>query len=92
LDFLITLIEENPKSKKANVADLLVSVSEAALILNTSIEQIYRLYQDGIFQTAFRLKLNQRINLNKGVFFLRQVIEYKASFGNNKNRMYVSAW
>ena len=92
LDYLAALIEENPKSKKANIGDLLVNVSETALLLGTSIEQVYRLYQDGIFQTAFRLKLNQRINPNKGVFFLRQVIEYKASFGNDKNRMYVSAW
>ena len=92
LDYLAVLIEENPKSKKANIGDLLVSVSETALLLGTSIDQVYRLYQDGIFQTAYRLKLNQRINPNKGVFFLRQVIEYKASFGNDKNRMYVSAW
>lgn len=92
LDYLATLVESNPKTKKPNVADLLVSVLEAATLLSISIEQVYRLYQDGILQTAFRHKMNQRINPYKGVFFLRHVIEYKTSFGNDKARMYLSAW
>ncbi|MBH0040623.1 TniQ family protein [Pseudoalteromonas sp. SWN166] len=92
LDYLVTLVEGNPKAKKPNTADLLVSVLEAATLLGTSVEQVYRLYQDGILQTAFRHKMNQRINPYKGVFFLRHVIEYKTSFGNDKARMYLSAW
>lgn len=92
LDYLVTLVENNPKTKKPNVADLLVSVLEAATLLSISVEQVYRLYQDGILQTAFRHKMNQRINPYKGVFFLRHVIEYKTSFGNDKARMYLSAW
>ena len=89
---LVTLVEGNPKAKKPNTADLLVSVLEAATLLGTSVEQVYRLYQDGILQTAFRHKMNQRINPYKGVFFLRHAIEYKTSFGNDKARMYLSAW
>ena len=92
LDYLVTLVESNPKTKKPNAADLLVSVLEAATLLGTSVEQVYRLYQDGILQTAFRHKMNQRINPYKGAFFLRHVIEYKTSFGNDKARMYLSAW
>ena len=92
LDYLVTLVESNPKTKKPNTADLLVSVLEAATLLGTSVEQVYRLYQDGILQTAFRHKMNQRINPYKGVFFLRHAIEYKTSFGNDKARMYLSAW
>lgn len=92
LDYLVTLVEGNPKAKKPNTADLLVSVLEAASLLGTSVEQVYRLYQDGILQTASRHKMNQRINPYKGVFFLRHVIEYKTSFGNGKARMYLSAW
>ena len=92
MDYLVVLVEKNPKSKKPNVADMLVSVSEVAVMLGTSYEQVYRLYQDGIFQSAFRHKMNRRIDPHAGVFFLRQVIEYKTSFGGNKPRMYLSAW
>ncbi|MEI8664599.1 TniQ family protein [Pseudoalteromonas sp. B28] len=69
LDYLVTLVESNPKAKKPNTADLLVSVLEAVTLLGTSVEQVYRLYQDGILQTASRHKMNQRINPYKGVFF-----------------------
>jgi hypothetical protein len=92
MDYLVILVGKNPKSKKPNVADLLVSVSEVAIILGTSYEQVYRLYQDGVLQSALRYKMKRRIDPYVGVFFLRQVIEYKASFGGNKPRMYLSAW
>ena len=90
--YLVKLVERYPKSKKPNVADMLLSVSEAAIILETSYEQVYRLHQDGILQSRFRQKMHQRINSHTGVFFLRQVIEYKCSFGRDKQRMYLSAW
>ncbi|MFT6506411.1 MAG: hypothetical protein ACI92O_002314 [Colwellia sp.] len=92
IDYLIRLVANNPKSKKPNVADMLVSVTEVAIILGTSHEQVYRLYQDGILQNAFRQKMNSRIDPHTGVFFLRQVIEYKSSFGDDKPKMHLSAW
>jgi hypothetical protein len=92
MEYLVHLVEQNPKSKKPNVADMLVSVSEASVILSTSHEQVYRLYQDGILKSAIRHKMKQRIDPHAGVFFLRQVIEYKTSFGVNNSRMYLSAW
>lgn len=92
MDYLSNLVEQHPKSKKPNVADMLISVSETARILDTSHEQVYRLYQDGILRSVFRQKMKQRINPHTGVFFLRQVIEYKSSFGRDKQRMYLSAW
>jgi hypothetical protein len=92
IDYLIHLVANNPKSKKPNIADMLVSVTEAAIILGTSHEQIYRLYQDGVLSSAFRLKMNHRIDPMKGLFFLRQVIEYKTSFGGDNPRMHLSAW
>ena len=92
MEHLVRLVEQNPKSKKPNVADMLVSVSEASVILSTSHEQVYRLYQDGILKSAFRHKMKQRIDPHAGVFFLRQVIEYKISFGGHNSRMYLSAW
>jgi hypothetical protein len=92
MDYLTVLVEKNPKSKKPNLADMLVSVSEASILLGTSHEQIYRLYQDGVLSSAFRLKMNRRIDPMTGVFFLRQVIEYKTSFGRDNPRMHLSVW
>jgi hypothetical protein len=92
MDYLTNLVERNPKSKKTNVADMLVSVSEAAIILGTSHEQVYRMYQDGILRSVFRQKMHQRINSQAGAFFLREVIEYKSSFGGGQQRMFLSAW
>lgn len=92
LDYLINLVEKHPKSKKTNIADMLLSVSETATILGTSHEQVYRLYQDGILRSAFHQKINRRIDPYAGVFYLRQVIEYKSSFGDNKSSLYLSAW
>ena len=90
--YLKNLVELNPKSKKANVADMLVSISETALLLGTTYDQVYRLYQDGILRCAFRATLHQRINPRVGIFFLREVIEYKSSFGERSPRMYLSIW
>lgn len=92
LNYLFSLVEKHPKSKRANVADMLVSVSEVAIILETSFEQVYRLYQDGVLTIAMRPKLKERIPPNIGAFYLRQVIEYKSSFGNINSRVYLSAW
>jgi hypothetical protein len=83
MDYLYRLVESHPKSKKPNVADMLVSVAETAVLLSTTHEQVYRLYQDGVLFAAFGKKLQQRIDPYIGVFYLRQVIEYKASFGGD---------
>ncbi|MDP5129812.1 MAG: TniQ family protein [Paraglaciecola sp.] len=92
MHYLQRLVEENPKTKRPNVADMLVSVAEAAVILSTTHEQIYRLYQDGILTSSFKQKMRQRIEPHLGVFYLRQVIEYKNSFGSDWQGMYLSAW
>lgn len=90
--YLSKLVASHPKSKRPNVADMLVSVAEAAVLLSTAHEQVYRLYQDGILTSGLRQKIQTRIDPHIGVFYLRQVIEYKASFGNDKQGMYLSAW
>ncbi|GIU51747.1 hypothetical protein TUM4438_42480 [Shewanella sairae] len=92
MDYLSKLVESHPKSKKPNVADMLVSVAEAAALLSTTHEQVYRLYQDGVLTAGMRQKIQTRIDPHIGVFYLRQVIEYKVSFGNDKQGMYLSAW
>lgn len=90
--YLQRLTDTHPKMKKPNVADMLISISETAVVLGTTHEQVYRLYQDGILTSAFRQSMAHRIEPFKGVFFLRQVIEYKNSFGNERQGMYLSAW
>lgn len=92
LGFLSRLVAAHPKSKKPNVADMLVSISEAAVILGTTHEQIYRLYQDGVLSSSFRHKMKYRIDPQAAIFYLRQVVEYKNSFGSSDQRVYVSAW
>lgn len=92
MEYLYKLVTSHPKSNKPNIADTLVSVAEAAVLLATSHEQVYRLYQEGILTAAFRPKLHMRIEPHIGVFYLRQVIEYKASYGLRNQGMYVSAW
>jgi hypothetical protein len=90
--YLQRLVVLHPKSKKPNVADMLVSVAETAVLLSTTQEQVYRLHQDGILTSAFRQKMKQRIDPHAAVFYLRQVIEYKSSFGSDRQGMYLSAW
>lgn len=92
MNYLELMVHANPKSKKPNAADMLVSVAETAVILATTHEQVYRLYQEGILKPAFMQRLHQRIDPNTAIFHLRQVIEYKNSFGANSIGMYVSAW
>ena len=41
--FLARLVEQNPQTRVPNVADFLISMSEAAILLGTSYEQVYRL-------------------------------------------------
>ncbi|MBY0418163.1 MAG: hypothetical protein K2W88_08915, partial [Pararheinheimera sp.] len=92
MDYLELLVQSHPKSTKPNVADMLVSLAETAVLLATTQEQVYRLYQEGILKLAFRQPLRQRIDPNAAVFHLRQVMEYKRSFGANSIGMYLSAW
>lgn len=92
LEYLEQLVARHPKTRHANIADTLLSIAETAVVLNTTHEQVYRLYQDGILHSAIRQSLHKRIDPNEGVFFLRQVIEYRSSFGGVAQRMYLSTW
>ncbi|WP_137226046.1 TniQ family protein [Shewanella sp. MEBiC00475] len=92
MKYICKLVESHPKSKKPNVADMLVSVAETAVLLSTPHEQVYRLYQDGVLASGYRQKMKQRVDPYIGVFYLRQVIEYKCSFGSDRQGMYLSAW
>jgi len=91
-NYLLDLVSKNPKSQKPNIADLLISIAEASAILSTSYEQVYRLYESETLKAAFRLKIKQKLTTNEGIFFLRQVVELKKSFGDNYSGMYLSKW
>lgn len=92
MDYLELLVQSHPKTTKPNIADMLVSLAETAVLLATTQDQVYRLYQEGILKLAFRQSLRQRIDPKAAVFHLRQVMEYKRSFGANSIGMYLSAW
>lgn len=91
-NYLLDLVSKNPKSQKPNIADALICIAEASAILSTSYEQVYRLYESGTLKAAFRLKLKQKLATNEGIFFLRQVVELKKSFGDHYSGMYLSKW
>lgn len=83
--------EHFPRSQTPNQADLLLSIAETAVVLNTPIEQVYRLLEDGILVCAKRLACHQKIDPNVGLFYLRQVFELRLSFGTIDG-VYMSSW
>ena len=95
IEYFVNLVGNNPKSKEPNMADLLLNINEAAVLLCTSTEQVYRLYQDGYLKLASNLKLHVKLPAYQPAFYLRQVIELRIAKmqsqrdGQNK---YVSAW
>ncbi|GAA0692937.1 hypothetical protein GCM10009022_14950 [Vreelandella titanicae] len=93
--FLARLVEQNPQTRVPNVADFLISMSEAAILLGTSYEQVYRLYEEGYLKIAVRLKSHEKLVNGKGVFYLREIMELRKSrmpieTGNYNN--YLPAW
>lgn len=73
--FLRGLVDRHPKGKNSNVADVLLTVSEAATLLVTTHEQVYRLYQEGSLELAFMPPLHQKLSVYQPAFYLRQVVE-----------------
>ena len=90
LCFLSDLVEKNPKQKHPNIADLLLNSLEAATLLGTTLEQVFRLYQEGSLTCSEKLKKNEHLKPERCVFHLRQVIEIAQSqgryFGYLKNQ------
>lgn len=77
--FLARLVNQNPQTRVPNAADLLISMSEAAVLLGTSFEQVYRLYQEGYLKIAVRLKSHEKLVNGIGVFYLREIMELRQS-------------
>ncbi|MGR5144817.1 TniQ family protein [Photobacterium sp. DNB23_23_1] len=95
IDFLQQLVRDNPKMKEPNIADLKLTVMEAAALLTTSTEQVYRLYEEGYLQSSIRLKLHSKLSPNDAVFFLRHVMELRWSgmaSDYSSNDVYLPPW
>lgn len=77
--YLTELVYQHPLAKLPNIADTLLSVAEASLILGVSQDQVYRLHEEGYLKMNAGLKLHQKVPYHKPVFFLRQVVELMES-------------
>ncbi|QTP54687.1 TniQ family protein [Billgrantia sulfidoxydans] len=75
LSVLFEVVESNPKSKKSNYGDMLLTVKEAAVLLQTTHEQVYLLLEDGYLQPAYRVPVWLRMHASQPIFYLRQVVE-----------------
>ncbi|TMO85505.1 TniQ family protein [Pseudoalteromonas ruthenica] len=95
LEFFSDLVEKNPKQKHPNIADLLVNSSDAATLIGTTLEQVFRLYQEGQLTCCERLNKNERLQPDRCVFYLRQVVELAQSqgryVGDFKNQL-ITPW
>lgn len=95
IDFLEQLVRDNPKTKEANIADLKLTVVEAAALLTTSTEQVYRLYEEGYLHSSVRFKLHSKLSPNDAVFFLRHVVELRMAgmaSDYSANDVYLPSW
>ncbi len=95
ITFLTKLVEQNPKKKHPNLGDLLLSMLDAAVILGTSTEQVFRLYEEGFLAAAQQPKKNTFLKPSDNVFYLRQVIELQQSFSPNmpnNQQQFVPPW
>lgn len=95
IEFFVHQVEANPKSKKANIGDVLVSPQEAACLLSTGIEQIYRLHQEGCISLAIKPSTEWHIPAYMPIFYLREVIELRLARMHSQNdvyQTYLSAW
>lgn len=93
--FLTKLVEQNPKKKHPNLSDLLISMLDAAVILGTNTEQVFRLYEEGFLAAVQPPKKNTFLKPSDNLFYLRQVIELQQSFApsiSNKPQQFVPPW
>lgn len=77
LQYLTRLVSQHPRSKHANIGDILLSSLEASAILGCSTKEVARLYQFGELKAQVTLKLRHNLSKYDSVFFLRDVIELR---------------
>ncbi|MHA2731971.1 TniQ family protein [Vibrio campbellii] len=77
LHYLTRLVADSSSSPKGNIADVLLSPFEASTLLSCSTDEVYRLYNFGEIQAAFRPKIHTKLARHEPVFTLRGMIETK---------------
>ncbi|MBV7297288.1 TniQ family protein [Enterovibrio paralichthyis] len=72
--YLSTLVNEHAGQHADNPSNMLVSTLEASTLLGCTIDEVNRLNEHGYLQTAFRLKLHQKIESYKPIYRLRDLM------------------
>ncbi|WP_199524772.1 TniQ family protein [Pseudoalteromonas sp. bablab_jr011] len=95
INYFVGLVDSNPKAKHPNIADLLLCTFDAAVLLNTTKEQVYRLHQEGFLNCAYPQKKHEQLRADSHVFYLRQVIELQQAFAAEKpqtKKQFIAPW
>ncbi|QIZ75760.1 TniQ family protein [Ferrimonas lipolytica] len=95
IDYLSELVRNNAQSKQANVGDVLLSLVEAAAVLSSNAEAVYRLYQEGFLVLAVRPKGRSKLETYTPAFRLRDVMELRLArmqSQNDSGDRYLPAW
>jgi len=95
INYFVELVYSNPKAKHPNIADLLLCTFDAAVLLNTTTEQVYRLHQEGFLNCAYPQKKHEQLRADSHVFYLRQVIELQQAFAAEKpqtKKQFIAPW
>ena len=77
---LIEIAMSSPRSTVANIGDSLVSLREATLITGSSVDDLYRLYENGILILGKRLRGEGKLDTFNPVFRLRDVASVALSY------------
>ncbi|MFA8091453.1 TniQ family protein [Klebsiella oxytoca] len=80
LSFFIDLIRDNPKRHIPNIADLRLSVKDAACLLSTTVSHIFRLIDDGYLPLAIKPSRMREITHFLPILRLRQIIEFRLAY------------
>ena len=95
INYFVELVDSNPKAKHPNIADVLLCTFDAAVLLNTTTEQVYRLHQEGFLNCAYPQKKHEQLRADSHVFYLRQVIELQQAFAAEKpqtKKQFIAPW
>jgi len=95
INYFVELVDSNPKAKHPNIADLLLCTFDTAVLLNTTTEQVYRLYQEGFLNCAYPQKKHEQLRADSHVFYLRQVIELQQAFAAETpqtKKQFIAPW
>ncbi|ALS33548.1 hypothetical protein PTRA_a2458 [Pseudoalteromonas translucida KMM 520] len=95
ISYFVELVDSNPKAKHPNIGDLLLCTFDAAVLLNTTTEQVYRLHQEAFLNCAYSQKKHEQLRADSHVFYLRQVIELQQAFAAEKpltKKQFIAPW